>query len=77
VRSRSWEDYPIIAFDEVPDIEVVILNRPGHPGLGTGECAAGPTAGAIANAVHHALGLRARHLPLTPERLAAEIERAA
>jgi nicotinate dehydrogenase subunit B len=77
VRSRSWEEYPILAFDEVPEIEVVILDRPGGPGLGTGECAAGPTGGAIANAVHHALGLRARHLPLTPERLAAEIERAA
>jgi CO/xanthine dehydrogenase Mo-binding subunit len=77
VRARSWEDYPILGFDEVPDVEVVIVHRPGDPGLGTGECAAGPTAAAIANAVHHALGLRARHLPLTPERIAAEIERAA
>jgi CO/xanthine dehydrogenase Mo-binding subunit len=73
VRTRSWEDYPILRFDEVPRIEVVVLDRPGEPGLGAGECAAGPTAAAIANALEHALGVRARHLPLTPERLAREI----
>jgi CO/xanthine dehydrogenase Mo-binding subunit len=77
VRARSWEDYPILAFDEVPEIEVVTLDRPGEPALGAGECAAGPTAAAIANALHDALGLRMRHLPLTPERIAAEIGRAA
>jgi CO/xanthine dehydrogenase Mo-binding subunit len=73
VRARSWEDYPILRFDEVPRIEVVLLDRPGQPGLGVGECAAGPTAAAIANALEHALGVRARHLPLTPERLARQI----
>ena len=40
------------------------------PGLGTGECAAGPTAAAIGNALWHALGVRARDLPFTPERVA-------
>jgi CO/xanthine dehydrogenase Mo-binding subunit len=73
VRARSWDDYPILRFDEVPRIEVVVLDRPADPGLGAGECAAGPTAAAIANALEHALGVRARHLPLTPERLAREI----
>jgi CO/xanthine dehydrogenase Mo-binding subunit len=70
VRSRSWEDYPILRFDEVPRIEVVLLDQPAQPSLGAGECAAGPTAAALANALAHALGVRARHLPLTPERLA-------
>jgi CO/xanthine dehydrogenase Mo-binding subunit len=76
VRTRSWDDYPILSFEEAPEVEVVALDRPGEPSLGTGECAAGPTAAAIANALHDALGLRARRLPLTPERIAAEIERA-
>jgi CO/xanthine dehydrogenase Mo-binding subunit len=75
VRSRSWDDYPILSFDEAPEVQVVALDRPGEPPLGTGECAAGPTAAAIANALQDALGLRARRLPLTPERIAAEIER--
>ena len=51
VLTRSWEDYPILRFDEVPEVEVVIVDRPGEPGLGAGECAAGPTAAAIANAL--------------------------
>jgi CO/xanthine dehydrogenase Mo-binding subunit len=74
VLTRSWEDYPILKFDETPAIDVVVLDQPGAPGLGAGECAAGPTAAAIANALHHALGVRARDLPLTPERVAAAME---
>jgi CO/xanthine dehydrogenase Mo-binding subunit len=70
VTTRSWEDYPILRFDEVPEVEVVVVDRPGEPGLGAGECSAGPTAAAIANALAHALGVRARDLPLTPERVA-------
>jgi CO/xanthine dehydrogenase Mo-binding subunit len=70
VLARSWEDYPILKFDEVPAIEVVLIERPELPPLGSGECAAGPTAAAIANALYHALGVRARDLPLTPERIA-------
>jgi len=34
-----------------------------QPSIGAGEVAAGPLAAAIANAVHHALGVRPRHLP--------------
>ncbi len=70
VRARSWEDYPILRFDEAPDIKVTVLGRSEDPPLGSGECAAGPASAAIANALHDALGVRARHLPLTPERIA-------
>lgn len=70
VTTRSWADYPILGFDEVPaSVQVDLLVHPELPPLGVGECAAGPTASAIANAVADALGVRARHLPLTPERL--------
>jgi CO/xanthine dehydrogenase Mo-binding subunit len=69
--SRTWEDYPILKFNEVPAIEVLLLDRPGLPGLGVGECAAGPTAAALSNALANALGVRARDLPFTPERIAA------
>jgi nicotinate dehydrogenase subunit B len=70
ITTRSWEDYPIVTFDEVPQIEVLLIDHPEKPGLGTGECAAGPTAAAIGNALWHALGVRARDLPFTPERVA-------
>lgn len=69
VSSRSWEDYPILKFGEVPQVEVIVVESRDKP-LGAGECAAGPTSAAIANALFHALGVRARHLPLTPERIA-------
>ena len=74
VQSRSWETYPILGFAEVPDVQVTILNRPEEPALGTGECAAGPTAAALANALFNAMGLRARDLPLTPERIARAMD---
>ena len=75
LATRTWEDYPILGFDEVPRrFDVKLIERPGEPPLGVGECAAGPTAAALANALHDALGVRARHLPLTPERLMALVQ---
>jgi nicotinate dehydrogenase subunit B len=69
VTTRSWADYPILSFSETPEIMVNLIARPDDPPLGAGECAAGPTAGAIGNAISHALGVRVRHMPLTPERI--------
>ena len=68
----GWEDYPILKFSEVPRVEVLLLES-SNPSLGAGECTMGPTAAAIANALHDALGVRVRDLPLTPERIAAAI----
>ncbi|HTO69473.1 MAG TPA: molybdopterin cofactor-binding domain-containing protein [Myxococcota bacterium] len=69
VTSLDWETYPILRFGEVPDIETVLLDRPGEPWLGAGEATQGPTAAAIGNAVFDATGLRLRDLPFTPERV--------
>jgi len=70
IEARAWEDYPILGFDEAPrSMEVTVMDRPQDPPLGVGECAAGPTAAALANALYDAIGVRARHLPLTPPRL--------
>jgi CO/xanthine dehydrogenase Mo-binding subunit len=68
VGAVSWEDYPILKFSEVPKVEVH-LAKSESPSLGAGEAAQGPTAAAIANALHDALGVRVRDLPLTPERI--------
>lgn len=64
----SWEDYPILKFSEVPPVEVFLVGN-DFPSLGAGEAAQGPTGAAIANALHDALGVRVRDLPLTPERI--------
>jgi CO/xanthine dehydrogenase Mo-binding subunit len=69
VTTRSWDDYPILRFDEVPQTEVVLIDRPGAPYLGVGEGSQGPAAAAIANAIAHATGKRLRDLPLTRERV--------
>ncbi len=68
----GWEDYPILKFSEVPLVSVLVL-KSDQPSVGAGECTMGPTAAAIANALHDALGVRVRDLPLTPERIAAAI----
>ena len=68
----AWEDYPILKFSEVPPVEVLLLKSEAAS-VGAGECAMGPAAAAIANALHDALGVRVRDLPLTPERIASAI----
>jgi CO/xanthine dehydrogenase Mo-binding subunit len=65
VTSRTWEEYPIITFTEVPAVRVEIVDRPGEPSLGAGEASIGPTAAAIGNAVRAALDIGVRTLPLT------------
>jgi nicotinate dehydrogenase subunit B len=71
VTTTDWESYPIFRFGEIPELETVVLDRPGEPWLGAGEASQGPTAAAIANAIFDATGLRMRDLPLTPDRLRA------
>ncbi len=71
IATRDWEGYPILRFSEVPEIEVSVIARPEAPPLGVGECATGPTAAAIGNAVRAALGVRVRTLPITREAIVA------
>jgi nicotinate dehydrogenase subunit B len=73
VATASWEDYPILRFSEVPEIEIRLIERPDQPALGLGEVGMGPTVAAIGNAVARALGTRIRNLPLTRERIMATL----
>lgn len=69
VTSRNWDDYPILTFNEVPEVRVALIDRPELPPLGAGEGVQGPTAGAIGNAIFNALKVRLRDMPFTRERL--------
>jgi CO/xanthine dehydrogenase Mo-binding subunit len=71
ITSQDWDSYPILRFAEIPQINVVLINRTGFPSLGSGEASQGPTGAAIANAVFSAVGIRLREIPLTPERVKA------
>ena len=73
VQTRSWADYPILTFSEVPAVDVVLLNRPDERSLGTGEGSQGPTVAAIANAIANATGTRLRDLPFTRDRVKAAL----
>jgi nicotinate dehydrogenase subunit B len=74
ITSIDWSAYPIMRFNAVPDaVEVELIDRPGQPYLGAGECAQGPAAGAVANALANATGSRFRMLPITRERVKGAI----
>lgn len=61
--------YPVIRFDEVPTIEVILIDRPDQPAWGAGEPTIGIIPAAIGNAVFAATGTRIRALPMTPSRV--------
>lgn len=71
ITSVDWESYPILTFSEVPDVDIVLLNRPDQPALGAGEPSTVTTAAAVANAIFDATGKRLRAIPFTPERIKA------
>jgi nicotinate dehydrogenase subunit B len=73
VHTKSWIDYPILRFSEVPAVEVEVIQRPTDDSLGVGEGAQGPTGAAIANAFAAATGRRLRDIPFSPERVRAAL----
>ncbi|OZI19911.1 hypothetical protein CAL26_20345 [Bordetella genomosp. 9] len=77
VLGENWQDYPMLRFSQVPEVEIAIVQHPGDDSVGAGEGSLGPTAAAIGNAVFDALGVRVRDLPLTFDRIVAAMEDAA
>lgn len=73
VTTLTWETYPILTFPEVPEIEVVLIDRPEEPPLGAGEPAICTVTAAIGNAIFDATGVRLRDVPFTPERVRAAL----
>ena len=71
VTSVDWQSYPILTFSEMPEIEIVLINRLDQPAVGAGEPATVTTAAAVANAIFDASGIRVRQVPFTPERIRA------
>lgn len=73
----NLEQYKILGSRETPVIETILIEeyrgRSSTDAGGIGEPATVPTAGAIANAVYNATGVRLRELPMTPARVLAAI----
>jgi CO/xanthine dehydrogenase Mo-binding subunit len=76
VASREWSSYPLLTFDDVPTVDVVLMPRQGEPPLGAGESASVPGPAALANAIFDATGVRMTAPPFTPERVLAALREA-
>ena len=74
ITSNDWTNYPILKFSDMPKVSVHLMPGADHASLGAGECSAGPTCAAIANAIFDAIGLRVRNMPFTPENLMRAID---
>ena len=76
VTSLDWASYPILAFPEIPDVVIDLIDRPEEVPWGGGEPACAVVPSAIAGAVFEATGARLRSVPFTPEKVLAELKRA-
>ena len=65
VKSRHWGEYPVLGFNEVPELETHIVNRADQPPYGVGEVSPGPAGAALANSIADALGVRLHDIPFT------------
>ncbi|MGH2365026.1 MAG: xanthine dehydrogenase family protein molybdopterin-binding subunit [Chloroflexota bacterium] len=76
LRNSSFLDYRMPTTLDLPLIDAVLVEvpNPGHPyGVrGVGEVPLVPPMAAISNALHQALGVRVRELPMSPRRLLEE-----
>ncbi len=71
IKYTDGPSYSILHFNEVPTIDVVLLDQPTQPAWGAGEPASEPMAAAIGNAIFFAIGVRLRQLPFTPANVLA------
>lgn len=73
ITSVDWDTYPILKFEDVPEVEVVLINRPDQPAVGAGEPSTTTTGPAVANAIDAATGARVRQVPFSPARVRAAL----
>jgi len=76
-KGENLHDYLIPSAGDVPVVESILIEDPSPVGpfgaKGIGEQAVIPTAPAILNALHDAIGIRVRRVPATPDRVRAAI----
>ncbi|MCY3807165.1 MAG: molybdopterin-dependent oxidoreductase [bacterium] len=74
----NFMGYKVLMADDMPDIEVVLVEDPDpdggpHGAKGVGTPVIPAIAPAVANAVRDAVGARLRELPMTPPRVLAAL----
>jgi CO/xanthine dehydrogenase Mo-binding subunit len=72
-KGENLHDYLIPSAGDIPEVESILIEDPSWVGpfgaKGIGEQAVIPTAPAILNAIQHAVGVRMRRIPATPDRI--------
>jgi CO/xanthine dehydrogenase Mo-binding subunit len=76
VTTLDWKSYPILRFQEHPEVTPIVVQRRSERSTGAGEEVLAAAAAAIANAFFDATGLRLRQFPLTPARVVAALKNA-
>jgi CO/xanthine dehydrogenase Mo-binding subunit len=76
VTSLDWSSYPVLRFDECPEVTPVVVQRVNERCSGAGEEVMAAAAAAIANAFFDATGVRMEQFPLTPQRVRSALARA-
>ena len=75
ITSIDWRTYrPLYLGAAVPEIQTVLIDRTEGEAMGAGETAVTVVAGAVANAIFDATGVRLRQVPFTPERVRAGLD---
>ncbi len=69
VTSLDWLSYPVITYRDIPDVKIVLIDRPEMQPFGAGEPSIIVVPAAIGNAVSDAIGVRMRQVPFRPERV--------
>jgi len=76
-KGENLHDYLIPSAGDMPPVESILIEDPSPIGpfgaKGIGEQAVIPTAPAILNAIHDAIGVRIHRVPATPDRIRAAI----
>ncbi|HID87783.1 MAG TPA: xanthine dehydrogenase family protein molybdopterin-binding subunit, partial [Anaerolineae bacterium] len=81
IQTPRLGDLGLLRLNRLPEIEAIVVENP-HPrgpygAKGMGELALSPTAPAVINAIHDAIGVWIHELPATPERVLAALKRQA
>ena len=71
ITNPRFSGYRVPRFRDVPQIDVVLLDRKDLPSAGAGETPIVGLAPAVGNAIFNATGIRLRSLPLVPSSLKA------
>jgi len=74
ILDENFDTYQIPRFSQIPEIRTILIPNPSLKAQGGGEPAIVIMGALIANAIHDAVGVRMRQMPMTPDRIRKALE---